>query len=332
MATNSKKTEALIGSFLLLGLILLGGLIVMFGQIGDLIEERYPMSVDFKDASGLIEGSTVRFRGAPVGRVAAPPALTDDWMIRVPLEIEERFQIPLGSTFGIGQASLLGDKEIIITPPDSPTETYLLSGAEVMGSASGGLDQLQRDVEDIAQDAKALVTDARDTLGTVDESVKDIQGLLELLMTSVSKLNLDILSPENTQNLSRTLANLTRASESFAELGEDLDPTVRDLRSTLAKFRQAALQTQSTIAKVEPSLEGIPDVLSSLERTANTATATLDEVKNGNGVLKSLTTDKSLDNDVKDFVRNLKKNGILRYKDEDEKPEDPRDRFQGRRR
>ena len=36
--------------------------------------------------------------------------------------------------------------------------------------------------------------------------------------------------------------------------------------------------------------------------------------------------------DMKDFVRNLKKGGILGYKDEEEKEDDPRDRFRGKRR
>ena len=76
----------------------------------------------------------------------------------------------------------------------------------------------------------------------------------------------------------------------------------------------------------------MPRVLSSIERTANKATAAIEKVDSNKGALSALVSDKELKTDMKDFVRNLKKNGVLRYKDEEEKEDDPRERFRGRRR
>ena len=75
MATNSKKTETLVGVFLFLGLAMLGAIILLFGNIGDLFKKRYEIKVNFKEAPGIIKGSTVRLRGAKIGQVAEKPKL-----------------------------------------------------------------------------------------------------------------------------------------------------------------------------------------------------------------------------------------------------------------
>lgn len=332
MATNSKKTETLVGLFLFLGLAFLGGLILLFGSLDDWFKGRYEISVDFSEASGIIKGSSVRMRGAPIGRVASKPYFTDDARIRVVLAIEDRFEIAEGSMFQIGQASLLGDKEIIITPPVEPSGKFIQEGAEISGGGPSGLEFLQNQAEGIATDSRALMADARVALQKIDSSMDDFTALTRKLKTGVDTINEGILNDQNLINLSKSLANFERASASLAQLGDAIDPTVADIESTLAEFREAAQMAKSAIARVEPSIDKVPDVLSSLERTADTATDAIKEVNKGDGALGALVSDSELKKDMQDFVRNLKKNGVLRYKDEEEKQPDPRDRFQGRRR
>ena len=122
MSANSKKTETLVGTFLLIGLGLLGATILLFGNLGDLFKESYQIKVNFSEASGLIEGSTVRLRGAKIGTVAEKPELIDGAKVQVVLKIDSDQRIEEGSVFRVGTASILGDKEIVITPPDRPSE------------------------------------------------------------------------------------------------------------------------------------------------------------------------------------------------------------------
>jgi len=332
MATNSKKTETLVGLFLFLGLAFLGGLILLFGSLDDWFKGSYEIAADFSEASGIIKGSSVRMRGAPIGRVASTPYFTDDARIRVVLAIEDRFEIAEGSLFQIGQASLLGDKEIIITPPVELSGRFIQEGAEVSGGGPSGLEFLQNQAEGIATEARAVMQDARVALQKIDSSMDDFTALTKKLKTGVDTINQGILNDQNLINLSKSLANFERASASLAKLGDAIDPTVEDIEATLAEFREAAQMAKSAIGRVEPSIDKVPEVLSSLERTADTATDAINEVNQGNGALQALVSDSELKKDMQDFVRNLKKNGILRYKDEEEKQPDPRDRFQGRRR
>ena len=96
---------------------------------------------------------------------------------------------------------------------------------------------------------------------------------------------------------------------------------------------KTAAQSVRTIAgNVEPALESVPEVLASIERTSDQASAAIEKVQSGDGALGALAYDRETKEDLQSFIKNLKKNGILRYQDEEGKEDDPRDRFRGRRR
>ena len=77
------------------------------------------------------------------------------------------------------------------------------------------------------------------------------------------------------------------------------------------------------------------EVVFDLERHvghADKAGAALERVESGDGLLGTLAYDREVSDDAKAFVRNLKQQGILRYRDKEVPEEDPRSRFRGRRR
>lgn len=332
MATNSKKTETLVGVFLFLGLAMLGTIILLFGNIGDLLKKRYEIKVNFKEAAGIIKGSTVRLRGAKIGEVAEKPKLVDGSMIQVILAIDEDHRIEKGAFMRISQASLLGDKEILITPPAIGADDFIEQGETVKGAGPGGLDFLQSEAELIAGSTREVIEAAEVALSKIEESVDEVKTVASKLSKTVDKVNGQILSAENIRRFDGTLANLEKTSASFAKLGEKLEPAIGDFRLAINEVRETNQTAQSAIARVSPALQEVPRVLSSIERTADSATAAIEKIDDQDGALGALVSDKQLKTDMKDFVRNLKKGGILGYKDEEEKEEDPRDRFRGRRR
>ncbi len=327
-----KKTETLVGLFLFIGLALLAGLILAFGNIGQLFKGRYDLTVDFKEAPGIIKGSTVRMRGAKIGLVTGKPVLTSDGMIRVPLAIEEQFQIRENSVFQIAQSSLIGDKEIQVTPPSGPGTDFIEPGSCLAGGGPSGLDLLQNEAEQIALDGRALIQEARETLAGLDQSLVEIRLATTQLASGLQTINQKVLSDENLANLGRTLGNFERTSARFAKVSTEFDPTVSEFRGAIREVKEAATSAKLAINQVEPALGNVPLVLSSIERTADKATAAIDKLDKGKGALNTVVADQQFNKDLKSFVRNLKEKGILGYKDEEEKKKDPRDRFQGRRR
>ena len=332
MPTNSKKTETLIGVFLFLGLAMLGAIILLFGNIGDLFKKRYEIKVSFKEAPGIIKGSTVRLRGAKIGEVAENPKLVGGSKIQVVLAIDEDHRIEKGAFMRISQASLLGDKEILITPPSVGADDFIKQGETVIGAGPGGLDLLQSEAELIAGSTRDVIKEAEKALLKIVESVDEVKTVASKLSETMDKINGEVLAAENIKRFEGTLENLEKASASFVKLGEKLDPAIGDFNLAINEVRETNQTAQSVLKRVSPALEDVPRVLSSIERTADTATAALEKVDERKGALGALVSDEQLKTDMKDFVRNLKKGGILGYKDEEEKEEDPRDRFRGVRR
>jgi hypothetical protein len=72
--------------------------------------------------------------------------------------------------------------------------------------------------------------------------------------------------------------------------------------------------------------------VASISRAADKAGQALDRVESGEGLLGTLAYDREVSDDARAFIRNLKQQGILRYRDREMPEEDPRNRFRGRRR
>jgi phospholipid/cholesterol/gamma-HCH transport system substrate-binding protein len=342
MAERKQHTEMLVGVFMLIGFVLLGGLIFQFGRIGDRFLDYYTITVVFDDASGVIQGGDVRMGGAMVGRVAKAPNLNKDLRVAVALSIRHDVRIPVGSKFTIGSASLLGDRVVIITPPNDRSSTaWIEPGAEVRGGGVTGLDSLQDSAEAVTKSAESLFNQAEDTMKKVDRALADVRGASDELEEMLSKVNKRVLSDANLSHLESSLANLDKATNSFNEVGKDLPKTMDEAREAFAAVREAADSAEETFATLsseveglKPAIKGLPEAIANVSRAAHKAGNVMDKAEDG-GLLGVLTDDKKASADASGFISNLRRHGILRYRDDGKTPaeqSDPRERFQGRRR
>lgn len=334
MGESSSKTELWVGLFVFIGLALLGGLIVQFGRFGDKLHGKYQIMVVFDDASGLIKGSEIRMGGARIGKVAEHPELNADVKVQVVMSIAEPIRIPENSMIQIASATLLGDKMIVITPPE-PSETtgrFLEPGAVIRGGGASGLDAIQNNAESISRDARKLMDDAGATFKKVDAAVDDIRGATKRLSTTLDKVNDSILSEQNLKSIDGTLANFEQATA-------ELKPAVTEAREAIAAFEKASNSARGTFAnadkridELKPALEEVPKAVASLSRAADKAGQAIDRAEQGEGLLGTLAYDREVTDDAKVFIRNLRQQGILRYRDKETPEDDPRSRFRGRRR
>lgn len=332
MPDSDRKTEALVGLFIIIGLALLGALIVQFGRFDDRLRHHYGLTLLFQDAAGVIKGSEVRMGGARIGKVAETPTLTENLKVRVELSVHESIRIPEGSAFQIASATLLGDKLIVVTPPTDPDGRFLEPGTTLAGGGPSGLDAIQDNAVAVSRDVRRLLGDAERTIQSVDGAIDDIRTATGQLAETLQRVNQSLLSDENLEHFRATLANLETASAG-------LDPTVGEARSAIAAIEKAAASAGSTfdsanqsIASLGPAIDDIPQAIDSLTRTADQAAATLDRIEQGQGLLGTLAYDEEVSDDARTFIRNLKEQGILRYRDQETPTDDPRERFQGRRR
>ncbi|MGB0992580.1 MAG: MlaD family protein [Akkermansiaceae bacterium] len=344
MPAREKRRETLAGLFVLIGLVLLGILIVEFGRFGDRFKDHYPLYIEFPDTAGIIKGSEVRLRGAKVGRVATKPELTmgagRSSSVKMEMRIRDDVKIPKDSVFQIGSVGFLGDKFIEIIPPEHETGAFYESGDVIMGAGAGGFDAIQSDAASIAKDASKLIKEAKDTMEKIDSALVEIENVGKKLNVTMEKVNTQFLTEENMANFSKALANFQEASNEINEASRELKPAVAEAKKTMASISKAADSAELLMADarkelkyIEPALREVPKAVRSISRAATKAEGAMEALKSKDGTLGALAYDKQTGNNTKEFIKNLKRYGILRYRDDASKDDrDPRNRFRGSRR
>ena len=341
MGESKRRTELWVGVFVFIGLALLGGLTVQFGRFSERFRGKYQMVVVFDDASGLIKGSEIRMGGARIGKVAEHPELNSNVKVQVVMSIEEPIRIPENSMIQIASATLLGDKMIVITPPEGGNSTgrYLQPGAVLRGGGPSGLDAIQNNAEAVSRDARRLMQEAESTFLKLDSAVDDVRIVTGRLADSLEKINESILSDTNLKRIDRTLENFETTTAEWAKASAGLEPTIADARAAIQAIEKAATTADGTfvragdrIDELKPALQDVPKAVASISRAADKAGKALDRVESGEGLLGTLAYDREVSDDARSFIRNLKQQGILRYRDKETPEDDPRNRFRGRRR
>jgi phospholipid/cholesterol/gamma-HCH transport system substrate-binding protein len=338
VSNPEKRAELYVGLFLLIGLVMLGGLILQFGRFKDHFGGFYAITVVFADASGVIKGSEVRMGGARIGQVGSLPVLNEAVQVEVELEIASGIRIPDGSSFQINSATLLGDKLVVIMPPEVKTGTFIEPGSRIAGVGPTGLDALQNSAEIVSRDVVRIIKDVQITLEKVDGAVDEIHSASKQFGEAVGKINRSVLAENNLGKLDQTLANLAEVSGQWKETSAKLDPTLDEAREALAAVKSAAARAETTlatadesIASIQPALEGLPAAVAKISRTAGHAGDTFERMNRGEGMLGAFASDNDVAIDFKAFMKNLRQHGVILYQDPKPKSEEkPRSRIKGR--
>lgn len=326
---SSRRTEITVGIFLLSGIAILAILIATFGRFNERFKDYYNIGIIFNDASGLVKGAEVRMGGAKIGRVNDTPTLNSELKVLVNLSVRNDIQIPVNSQIQVASASVLGDKLIIITPPEHPSGKVLQPNAVLEGGGLSGLDAIQNDAEAMARDARRLMKNTEGTIHKIDASVDDLHLAVKQLNDTLSRVNTKVLNDDNLSHFQNTLSNLDAASTSWKSASAELKPTLDQAKKTMASLEKTSLAAQTSIREIQPTLVAF-------RQTATKTNLILDRFHKGKGILSTLIDDKDSAFDLKAFLRNLRERGLLRYKDMTQEsqtfPEgDPRNYFRGSR-
>ncbi|MED6298447.1 MAG: MlaD family protein [Verrucomicrobiota bacterium] len=306
---KENRTELFVGFFLLIGLLLLGFLVLKFGNFGDRFEETYSLTVTFDDGGGLIKGTDVRLGGVKIGRLAESPTVNLDNYggAIVSLDIYDDFQIPEGAKFSIGTSGLLGDAMIEIEVPDNRTGKFITPDSKIKGERITGLGALASSAESLSNKGQVVLEDVRSALGDIGSAVE--------------KLDQSILREENLQSFNHAVAELADALDAINNkvLGDDNTDNLREL---LVNMKKASVKVDAAAEKIGPILDNGSETISAIEpglqkltAAAEGADKAFEKINNGSGILNSILKDEELKKDFKGFIANLRRNGILFYKD-----------------
>lgn len=355
MTGDEKKTTTLVGAFIFIGLAGLTWLILQFGSFQNSYDNAYTVKVRFNDSSGLIEGTPVRLAGVRIGSVSGKPELESivPPKVLVPLSIDASRTLPSNAVFRVQSATVLGDKLIVVTIPEEPATTSLKNKSIVEGGGATGLEALQDDAVALAGDARILMGNAQTSLQKFEVVLDDIHSLANELNTTVTQINSGLLSDGNLASITRTLENVENTSANAKQASTDLKPVLTDSRQAIQLITAFTQKAEGTLGKIdrqilllEPAVAEVPATMRSLraaaeqaegtigeaKETFTKANQTLDHLNREDGLVGTLTNDEEVSEDTKAFIKNLRRHGVLGYKDEETPEKDPRERYRGRRR
>jgi phospholipid/cholesterol/gamma-HCH transport system substrate-binding protein len=250
MDTSNVSTQFRAGFFVILGLLCIGSLVIYFGRFGESIKKFYTLTVEYRNASGLLKGADVTLSGAKIGEVAEPPRVLPNMRgVSVLLKINQDVQIPQGSVFSIGSSGLLGDRFVTVTMKELEAHPVPIAPGSVItnGQSESSIAELQRQIHD-------------EILPKLDSALGNIDAV------SVSLRN-GVFNEQGIRNLQMTLSNFATASDDFKGVavqagqflknGNDAMGSVKgaagDLKAFIANLRQHGILFYRDTAPLAPT-------------------------------------------------------------------------------
>ncbi len=296
MSTERKGVELFVGLFLLIGFGVIATMVLLFGRVGKGFQKNYPISVEFSNASGLVKGCDVLLSGAKIGLVMEAPRLTGRaYAVAAPMNINEGVHIPRKSTFLIRTNGMLGDAYVDVVPPvEFDPADFVQPGETIVGSRVGGLDELT------AKGGRMI-----DTVN--DEVLRKLNMELDEIQIATRSINARLLSETNLKNIEETFANLKKTTEEFSQTSKNLDAVV-------AKTSEAVDSAKVMLKTVDGAAGDIRLAIGDFRKLTDSANLLVKKATAGEGTLGTLISDRQAAEDLKTLIANLRRSGVLFYK------------------
>jgi len=304
MSTDRKNVEWIVGLFLFIGFGVIAAMVVIFGRFGQGFQKMYSLTVEFPNASGLVKGSDVMLSGARIGVAKKAPALTGEhYRVAVELALKDAVQIPRGSVFQIRSNGMLGDSYVDVTPPAHfKPDDFAIPGEHITGERAEGLDDLTK------KGGEVMDTLNNQVLNKVSEELDEIK-------IATKNINTQLLSQQNLKNLEETFANLKSASAQFSEASQKLDVVVTKIGDAVDSAKGTLKTVDSAITDLRPAIADVRKTASSATKTVDSARILVEKATAGEGPLGTLVSDRQTAENLRSLIINLRRSGVLFYKD-----------------
>jgi ABC-type transporter Mla subunit MlaD len=304
MSTERKGVEFLVGLFLLAGLSAIAILVVLFGRVGQAMENAYEITVEFPNASGIVKGSEVLLSGARIGNVDSLPELaSESYSVRVKLRVRADVKIPRTSYFQIRQSGLLGDSYVdVVTPVKFTTDDFAQPGEVIPGTRTTGFDDLTR-----------KGTEMMDTLNR--DILKKLSEELDALKIATTNVNERLFTEKNLKNIEVTFENLSTTSKEFAATAGKLDSIVAKTEGAVTSAQGTMKTIDSTAGDLKGAIAEFRKIADSANKTVESARTVMGRIERGDGALGMLLSDRETAENLRTLIANLRRSGVLFYKD-----------------
>ena len=287
------NTEAKVGTFVIVCLILLGVTVYYVGneQWG---HHLTPYTTYLSYAGGVAPGSAVLFGGIAVGRVTAVRSWTQDpTRIEILLEMKEGTPVNEKSVAKLGSVSLMSSPAISITT-GAQNARRLHPGEAIPSQETVSIDDMTRKLSGIADSAAVLMTQ-------VQGELKGISGQAQTLLANLN----DATGPTNRRQIAEILQQVNlmveQQSPKIDQITDQVLLVSRDADSAIQKIEPLVEHADVTVANVnstidqlrEPIRQDLAQLQSTLEQ-AKSMMASVQAVVRGN------------DDNIRETIENLR--------------------------
>ncbi len=332
---HSRSLQIKVGLLVILALGVLGAFVFLLGNFST--SDGRTFYVDFKFVGNLAEGAPVKVSGIKVGKVEEiqfhagkrDPKLDRRVFVRLKVWVEDRATkaIRSDSSFFINTQGVLGEQYLEITPGnlDDPESKQLASGAILVGEDPPRADLVVarlytflETVTDLLKNERAsivsIVKNGAKSLKTLDEILTENRAKIKKLLDDADKLVVEAteLSQDvrtglgGGKTLRSTLANVNRMTHT---LNRELDPLLAKAKTALDSAAELGKvigpEERKKLLKV---LDRILTITEKVDRMAGDAQSIVANVRQGQGTAGALVMDREIYEDVKEMVRDLKRN------------------------
>jgi phospholipid/cholesterol/gamma-HCH transport system substrate-binding protein len=230
-------TEAKVGAFVL-GCFAILSFTIIYLVNAQFSGDTVPYRTYLRYAGGLEPGALVLFGGINVGKVTAVrPGTADPTRIEILLSVKQNTPVNEKSIAKLGIVSVMSGAALSITTGSNDAKR-LPPGSSIQSQEAASLDEIAGKLAGVADNADALITQAR---GELEGITGDARSLLANLNTVTGKPNQQriraVLDRVNGM-LATEGPKIDRISDQLIALSQHADDTIQNVNGTVTDMRE----------------------------------------------------------------------------------------------
>ncbi|AZA77107.1 MCE family protein [Chryseobacterium joostei] len=316
---NESSNNWKLGIFVTAGILLFIATIYFIGVNRNLFGSNFVLRSEFKNVSGLKQGSNVRLSGINIGTVSKINFISDS-LVLVKLLIRKDVQkyIKTDAVASIASDGLMGDKILIITPgPQS--NTIVKDNDFITSYKTIEIDDILSSVKQSTDNAEAIT----DELVEFSSKMNNKNSLLTKIMTNKDFASRIDKTIENLQLSSRELAKFTSlmnnkngfASKIFTDKkwSDNIESSISNLRNSSQEISRFTTKLNdknnvfSQLSSNDSLALSIEKTLHNLEKSSDDLIQFTSKINNDENVLSKLTNNPKLGKSVDSTIINIEK-------------------------
>jgi phospholipid/cholesterol/gamma-HCH transport system substrate-binding protein len=245
------NTEAKVGTFVIVCLILLGATVYSVGntQWGSHLTSY---KTYLRYAGGVGPGTEVLFGGIAVGRVTTVRAWNQDpTRIEILLQVKEGTPLNEKSVAELGAVSLMSSPAISITTGAQDAQR-LKAGQVIPSRETVSIDDMTRKLSGIADNAAVLITQ-------VQGELKGISGQAQTLLANLNEATGPTNRRQIAEILQQTNSLVARQSPKIDQITDQVLAVSREADSAMKKISPLVDHTDATVANVNLTIDQLRD-------------------------------------------------------------------------